>query len=65
MDEELFQAFRCRSTGEEIDIPVHKGTAPNELFVLWSDIQCGFRNAESVRKGRTLVPFIKDKNNHP
>ncbi|KAK3807235.1 MAG: hypothetical protein J3Q66DRAFT_418261 [Benniella sp.] len=63
MNDQLFQTFRCRSTGEEIDIPVQKGAAPNELFVLWSDIQSGFKNAESVRNGRALIPFIKDRNN--
>ncbi|KAK3821863.1 MAG: hypothetical protein J3Q66DRAFT_427847 [Benniella sp.] len=65
MDEELFQAFRCRSTGDEIDIPVQKDTTTNELVVLWSDIQDGFENAKSVRNGRALVPFKKDNDgNH-
>jgi hypothetical protein len=63
MNDQVFQTFRCRSTGEEIDIPVQKGTTQNELFVLWSDIQSGFKNAESVRNGRALIPFIKDRNN--
>ena len=58
--EQLFQAFRCRFTGEEIDVPVQRGTTPNELFVFWSDIQDGFENAKSVRNGRALVPFNKD-----
>jgi hypothetical protein len=63
MSDQLFQTFRCRSTDDEIDIPVQKGTTQNELFVLWSDIQSGFNNAESVRNGRALIPFIKDRNN--
>jgi hypothetical protein len=60
MSEQLFQALRCRLTGEEIDVPVQNGTAPNKIFVFWSDIQDGFENAKSVRNGKALVPFVKD-----
>ncbi|KAK3807236.1 MAG: hypothetical protein J3Q66DRAFT_418262 [Benniella sp.] len=60
MSEQLFQALRCRLTGEEIDVPVQNDTATNEMFVFWSDIQDGFENAKSVRNGRALVPFVKD-----
>ncbi|KAF9363499.1 hypothetical protein BGX34_004009 [Mortierella sp. NVP85] len=58
---EVFQAFRCRSTGEEIEIPVQEGSTQEESFVLWSDIQTGFANAKSIKRGNTLVPFVKDK----
>lgn len=48
---QVFQAFRCRSTGEEIEILVQEGTTQEESFVLWSDIQTRFENAKSIRHG--------------
>ncbi|KAK3821077.1 MAG: hypothetical protein J3Q66DRAFT_425997 [Benniella sp.] len=59
----VFQAFRCRSTGEEIEILVQEGATQNESFVLWSDIQTVFENAKSIRLEKTLVSFVKDKHN--
>ncbi|KAF9935789.1 hypothetical protein BGZ65_003007, partial [Modicella reniformis] len=32
-----------------------------KCIILWSDIQSGFKDVSSIRKGETLVPFMKDE----
>ncbi|KAK3821127.1 MAG: hypothetical protein J3Q66DRAFT_148131 [Benniella sp.] len=60
-DRQLFQAFQCRSVDHEIEIPVQEGATPDDLFILWSDIQIVFQGAKFIKAGRTMVPFLKDK----
>ncbi|KAF9941725.1 hypothetical protein BGZ65_001853 [Modicella reniformis] len=61
-DNEPMQAFRSRLADEIVDIPVRMDPRTGNYIVLWSDIQDGFENAKSVRKGTSLVPFITNDN---
>jgi hypothetical protein len=57
-NEQLVQAFRRHSTDEIINIPAATDAKSGECFVLWSDIQDKIENAESIRNGESLVPFM-------
>ncbi|KAK3821078.1 MAG: hypothetical protein J3Q66DRAFT_398146 [Benniella sp.] len=61
MDEQLLQAFRCRSTGEECKVQVQKGATPGEPFVLWSDIEDAFPDLRSIKLGEIAVNSMKDE----
>ncbi|KAI8349157.1 hypothetical protein B0O80DRAFT_501571 [Mortierella sp. GBAus27b] len=56
------QKFRCPSTDQSLKIAAHLDSETGKHFVLWKDIQVGFKNADSIRDGETLVPFLKDAN---
>jgi hypothetical protein len=56
------QKFRCPSTDRVLKIAAHLDSETGKHFVLWKDIQVGFENADSIRDGETLVPFLKDAN---
>ncbi|KAI8349156.1 hypothetical protein B0O80DRAFT_429247 [Mortierella sp. GBAus27b] len=56
------QKFRCPSTDQFLKIATHLDSETGKHFVLWKDIQVGFKNADSIRDGETLVPFLKDSN---
>jgi hypothetical protein len=60
-DQQHVQTFRSSLTDEVVNIPTFLDKTGLRI-VLWSDIQAGFKNAESVRNDMCLVPFIKDKN---
>ncbi|KAF9362603.1 hypothetical protein BGX34_005843 [Mortierella sp. NVP85] len=59
-NEQLVQAFRRQSTDEIVNIPAATDTKSGECFVLWSDIQGKIKNAESIRNGESLVPFMEN-----
>ncbi|KAI8347764.1 hypothetical protein B0O80DRAFT_210230 [Mortierella sp. GBAus27b] len=59
--DQLTQTFRRHPTGETLEIPVQT-PATNQPFVLWSDIQCGFKGAGFIQQGHRLVPYMKDDN---
>ncbi|KAF9363602.1 hypothetical protein BGX34_003722 [Mortierella sp. NVP85] len=61
-DDPFLQTFRCRSTGEVLDIPTILDPTTGERMVFWEDILSGFKNAESVRNGKSLVSFLRDEN---
>lgn len=61
-DNPLLQTFRCRSTGEVLDIPTLLDPTTGKRMVFWEDILSGFKNAESVRNGKSLVSFLRDEN---
>ncbi|KAG0218812.1 hypothetical protein BGX31_011495 [Mortierella sp. GBA43] len=55
------QEFRCRSTGDVLEIATHLDPKSGERIILWDDIQAGFDNAKSIRNGRSLVSFLRDE----
>ncbi|KAI8349177.1 hypothetical protein B0O80DRAFT_171016 [Mortierella sp. GBAus27b] len=56
------QEFRSRSTDEVLEIATYLDPGTGNHVVLWEDIKAGFKNADSIRNGRSLVPFLKDAN---
>ena len=60
-DKQPMQALRCRSTDKLAHIPTFVDPKTGDRIVLWSDIQAGFKNVESIWKGTSLVPFLKDE----
>ena len=60
--DELSQSFRNRLTGDVVSIPAATDPKTGKHIILWRDIQAVFRNAESVRNGKSFVPFMMDEN---
>jgi hypothetical protein len=56
---QLVQEIRCRSTDEVLEIATHLDPDSGERVVLWEEIQAGFRNADSIRNGKSVVPFLR------
>ncbi|KAI8349176.1 hypothetical protein B0O80DRAFT_532011 [Mortierella sp. GBAus27b] len=54
------QEFRCRSTNKVLEIAAHIHSETGNRVVLWDDIKAGFNNADSIRNGRSPVPFLRD-----
>ncbi|KAI8347767.1 hypothetical protein B0O80DRAFT_465134 [Mortierella sp. GBAus27b] len=58
--DQVTQTFRCRSTNQVLNIPVQPDPRTNHQIILWRDVQNGFNNAECIRSGEDLVPFLKE-----
>ncbi|KAG0210847.1 hypothetical protein BGX31_001805 [Mortierella sp. GBA43] len=53
------QEIQCRSTDEVLEIATHLDPDSGERVVLWEEIHAGFRNADSIRNGKSVVPFLR------
>lgn len=56
------QAFRNRYTKDVANIPTLVDPKTGNRVVLWEDIRSGFKKAESIWNGDSLVLFLKDEN---
>lgn len=59
-DIQPMQELRCRSTDKVAHIPAFMDPKTGGRVVLWKDIQRAFKNAESIWRGSSLVPFLRD-----
>ncbi|KAF9946423.1 hypothetical protein BGZ65_009739, partial [Modicella reniformis] len=57
-----YQAFRSPSTLKVTNIPTAIDPKTGKPIILWRDIQSVFKNADSIRNGEFLVPFMIDEN---
>ncbi|KAF9928655.1 hypothetical protein BGZ65_006144, partial [Modicella reniformis] len=57
-----YQAFRNPATLKVTNIPTVMDSKAGKSIILWRDIQAGFKNADSIRNGEFLVPFMIDEN---